>query len=160
MRMRHNLLAMHHVIPLIELIELLERHHYLACARAIGTKRIFVVAVENLVVGITTEFQIVIDKPFVQRFKHRSKIDFITPIVENSGNTVGLFLAVAQNVDAVSLSYRLHKTLTYQIEVFVKERLYGGTKFNFFVIGKNSFIANFHFPKVTNLLYKQFGCHQ
>lgn len=61
----HAVIDMHHIIAHAELIQLCDGHLLVALDLAVDP--IALVAVENLMVGIETKFQVVIDETLVQR---------------------------------------------------------------------------------------------
>ena len=65
----HAVIDMHHVIARFELVQLGDGH--LLVAPDLAVDAVTLVAVENLVVGITAETERMVDEPLVQRERHR-----------------------------------------------------------------------------------------
>lgn len=78
----HAVIDMHHIIAHAELIQLCDGHLLVALDLAVDP--IALVAVENLMVGIETKFQVVIDETLVQRDRQGVDLRLLTPrLVEN-----------------------------------------------------------------------------
>ena len=91
----------HDVVAHLDLVELFEREGQFARPGMVAFQRILVEAVENLVVGKTTYFQVVVDESLVQGFQHGGKGDGFAPLLEDGLQALNLFLAVAEYVDGV-----------------------------------------------------------
>ena len=82
------MIHMHHVIALVQFVQLFESN-----AVAFGLARFnfeTVVAFENLMIGITTNFQVAVDKSFVQCKIDRPEFYFQTFVIKDCLQAVGL----------------------------------------------------------------------
>ena len=78
----HAVIDMYHIIAHAELIQLCDGHLLVALDLAVDP--IALVAVENLMVGIETKFQVVIDETLMQRDRQGVDLRLLTPrLVEN-----------------------------------------------------------------------------
>ncbi len=75
-------------------------------------------------IGITQKRKVMIDKTFVKSGFNGLKRDIVASIGKNGSNAICLFHAVAHDVNAVTFFDFLFQMIAYQIEIFMKNRLW------------------------------------
>ena len=91
--------------------------------------------VENLVVGQAAQAHVAVDEPLVQCFQNGCEGQCVAAFVENGGDAVGLFFAVAGNVNGITIGQVFGKLFCYQIEIFVEQWLWCGAEIDVVVGG-------------------------
>ena len=118
-----------HVVAHLELLYLLQRQSHLAGACLVRRETVFMVAVENLVVGKDTQPEVVVGETLVQRFL--DCMETHAPfLVKDVAQALQLFLTVGQNAELVAVSQILLKRLLQEVEILVKLRLWRDVELN------------------------------
>ncbi len=79
---------------------------------------------EDLVVGITADEQVPVNKSFMQGFQKGRKPDVVVNVVKNGGKPFNLFFIVADNIIFISVCSKSEQILGQQVEIFVECRLW------------------------------------
>ena len=115
------MIDVHHVIARMQFAQLFQRNAYLLRLPRFYTETM--VPLENLMVGITTNFQVVIGKTFVKREMNGREIHPQAFVAKNSFQTLGLLFVGRQDIIIVSFLPVFQKVLGQQVEILIKNRL-------------------------------------
>ena len=139
---------MHHVIALMQLVQLFKRNTVALCFARFNF--VTVVAFKNLMIGVTANFQVAVDKPFVQRKVDRSEIYVQTFIVENRLQAIGLRHIGRKNIIGEAEVLIINQVFGQHIKIFVKYRLMYSLKSNGFRMAEKVFLPEFSTGKMLN----------
>lgn len=115
----HAVIDMHHIIAHAELIQLCDGHLLVALDLAVDP--IALVAVENLMVGIETKFQVVIDETLVQRDRQGVDLRLLTPrLVENVLQPFELRPVFRQDIGFITALSVGNNVVGQQFEILVE----------------------------------------
>lgn len=115
----HAVIDMHHIIAHAELIQLCDGHLFVALDLAVDP--IALVAVENLMVGIETKFQVVIDETLVQRDRQRVDLRLLTSrLVENVLQPFELRPVFRQDISFITALSVGNDVVGQQFEILVE----------------------------------------
>ena len=121
-------------IARFQFLQLLHRECHLAVSGGIGAQTVFMVAVENLMIGEKTQFQGIVGKSLVERMVngrerngHLTVISvtvlFLSDFLEDVAQTFLLLLTVGQHIEFVALLQIVLKGRNKQFKILVEERL-------------------------------------
>ena len=118
----------YHVVARFKLAYLFQCERHFAAACPVGAQAVLVEAVEDLVVGEDAEAQVVVDEPLVDGLLHWGERHFLPSVIggEDVFQSLQLFDAVGQHIDAVALRQVVGEALAEQVEILVEQRLLGG----------------------------------
>ncbi len=84
------------------------------------------VSFKNLVVGITADEQVPVNKSFMQGFQKRRKTDGMVNVVKYGGQPFNLFLIIADDIIFISFCSEGEQIFCQQVEVLIESRLRSG----------------------------------
>ena len=119
----HAVVDVHDVVAYLELAQLFERQRQFARAGLFAAQPVFVESVEELVVGKEAEVQFVVDESLVQGFVDGGEGDVFAFVLENVGDALRLFLAVAQDIERVALVQQRRERFAHEVEILVVDGL-------------------------------------
>ncbi len=111
------------IVTDLDLTELFERKGELSRACTIALKRIFMEAVEDLMVCEDTYLGRVVYEAFVKRGFYGCEVYLVAAIFEDSAQTFDLLFVVAEYVDRVAVGSQTLKRLADKIEILVIDAL-------------------------------------
>ncbi len=94
-------------------------------------------ALENLVIGEHRNFQVVVDKPFVDGCFNRQKLHFGFQFFKNSSQAIELLGIIRTDIGFITRCLVLVQLPDQQVEIFIKRRLWRGMGSNGRVAGSS-----------------------
>ncbi len=114
---------MNHVVADLDLAELFKRQRHLARPCTLALERVFVEAVEYLVVSEHTPPGRVVYKSLVKRVQRGCESDVVAAVFEDYPQAVKLLFIVAEDIDGIPLRGEALEIIGDDVEVFVIDAL-------------------------------------
>src|SRR5688572_11879530 len=111
------------------------------------------ITLEYLVIGITNQFEIFFNKPFVNRNCNRIKNNLGLEISEDAVQSFELFRILSENVKFKPFVFPGLEVFDQQIKLPVESRLFAGMEFDF-VVRFMRLVSKFNQVPYRNSLFK------
>ena len=124
---------MHDIVAGLHLAQLLHGESHLTRAGHITAEIIFMITVEDLMIGEETESQHVIGKTLMDGLVYRHKLNMLMLELltgKDVQQTLLLFLTIGKDIQLISLQHIVLQCIGEQLEILMEERLWGDITFN------------------------------
>ena len=118
------MVCMYHIIAKLKLIQLLQTLCYLATSCLVALEVILMETVENLMIGKDTHPLFIIHKTFVDGLLNSSKLNVITPILEDGLDAFRLLLTITTYKQPIAIQQIALQSFAQQIKILVEDGLH------------------------------------